>query len=394
MSVLKPAMASPIPGPDHTTPLLPLSTRFKNFITAIHTTSTSLYPIFQYINYFNTSIQYYDTDPERITMKIGIIGIGAMGKNHVRVFSEMEGVELAGISDINREAGSALAEKFRCEYFPDHRELLGKADAVVIAVPTNLHHRIGMDALNAGVHVLMEKPIAATVEEGEELVRAAASRGLTLAVGHIERHNPAVGQTKKLLDEGRFGNIITMASRRVSNFPARIRDVGVIMDLAVHDMDIARYLAGCEVDTIFAAGGISGLCEFEDHATIVMTFGNGMVGVVDTNWLTPMRVREMTLTCEKNLIRIDYMAQSIQISSSKLGQLDEMNLYKLPIEMETISMGLQKEEPLKRQARDFLGAITQDRPPLVTGEDGIMAIRLAQAALASTRENRVITFGP
>ena len=192
--------------------------------------------------------------------------------------------------------------------------------------------------------------------------------------------------------EGKFGNVITMTSRRVSNFPSRIRDVGVIMDLGVHDIDIARYLAGSEVKEIYAAGGTSGKCEFEDHATIIMRFENGTVGVVDTNWLTPMRVREMTLTCEKNLIRIDYMAQSIEISSSKLGELDDMNLYKLPMEMETVSVGLRKEEPLKRQLRNFIDAMETGSDPLVTGEDGIMAIKLAQAALQSTRDGRTITF--
>jgi len=325
-------------------------------------------------------------------MKVGVIGIGAMGKNHARVYSEFEDVEFVGISDLNAEAGNALANKFNCGYFPDYPELLKAVDAVSIAVPTSMHHKIGMDAIRSGVHVLMEKPLASTVEEGEELVRAAKDKGLTLAVGHIERHNPVVEQTKKLLDEGRFGNIITMASRRVSNFPARIRDVGGIMDLGVHDIDIARYLAGSEVKEIYAAGGASGKCDFEDHVTIVMKFENGTVGIVDTNWLTPMRVREMTLTCEKNLIRIDYMAQSIEISSSKLGELDDMNLYKLPMEMETVSVGLRKEEPLKRQLKDFLLAIESGKDPLVTGEDGIMAIKLAQAALQSTCDNIAINF--
>lgn len=315
-----------------------------------------------------------------------------MGKNHARVYSELDDVHLVGVSDLDQEAGYMIAQKFNCGYFQDYRELLNKVDAVTIAVPTSMHHTIGINAIRAGVHVLMEKPLASTVEEGTELVRAAKDKGLTLAVGHIERHNPVVEQTKKLLMEGKFGNIITMTSRRVSNFPSRIRDVGVIMDLAVHDIDIARYFAGSEVKEIYAAGGTSGKCDYEDHATIIMKFENGTVGVVDANWLTPMRVREMTLTCEKNLIKIDYMNQTIDISSSKLGDLDEMNLYKLPMEMETVSVGLRKEEPLKLQLKDFIRAIETGSSPLVTGEDGIMAIALAQAALTSTCENRTITF--
>jgi UDP-N-acetylglucosamine 3-dehydrogenase len=325
-------------------------------------------------------------------LKVGVIGIGAMGKNHARVYSELDGIQFVGVSDLNEEVGTALARKFNCGYYKDYRELLKEVDAVTVAVPTSFHHKVGMDAVETGVHILMEKPLAHTIEEGKELVRAAREKGLTFAVGHIERHNPVVGQTKKLLTEGRFGSIITMASRRVSNFPARIRDVGVIMDLAVHDIDIARYLAGSEVSELYAAGGKSGACEFEDHATIVLKFMNGTVGIVDTNWLTPMRVREMTLTCEKNLIKIDYMAQSIDISSSKLGELDDMNLYKLPMEMETVSVGLRKEEPLKLQLKDFISAIETGSDPLVTGDDGIMAITLAQAALESMCTNSTISF--
>ena len=128
----------------------------------------------------------------RNIMKVGVIGIGAMGKNHARVYSEFEDIEFVGVSDLDAEAGNALAQKFNCGYFPDYRELLKAVDAVTIAVPTSMHHTIGMDAIQAGVQILMEKPLASTVEQGEELVRAAREKGLTLAVGHIERHNPVV----------------------------------------------------------------------------------------------------------------------------------------------------------------------------------------------------------
>jgi len=323
-------------------------------------------------------------------LRVGVIGIGAMGKNHVRVYSEIENVKLVGVADINRESGRAIAKRYGCGYFQDHTELLKQVDAVTIGVPTTKHFDIGKDAVDAGVHILMEKPLAGNVAEAERLVEIVEENGLTLAVGHIERHNPVVEHTKKLLDEGKFGKIITMTSRRVSNYPSRIRDVGVIMDLAVHDIDVSRYLSGSEVEEVFAASGRTGQCSYEDHATIILKFENEILGIVDTNWLTPMRIREITLTCEKSLIRVNYMAQAIDISTSKMGDLDDMNLYHLPIEMENISVGLKKEEPLKRELQDFIMSVKGNAKPLVTGEDGVIAIKLSEAALRSAGENKLI----
>ncbi len=334
-----------------------------------------------------------DKVEDRIFMRTGVIGTGAMGKNHVRVYSEMENVELVGLSDLDSEGGKAIAKKFACRFYENHLELLKHVDAVTIGVPTSMHYKMGKDAVEAGVHVLMEKPLAGSLEEAQRIVEMAKDAGLTLAVGHIERHNPVVKHTKEMLKRNDFGKIITMSSRRVSNYPARIRDVGVIMDLAVHDIDVSRYLAGGEVVEVFAAAGKSGQTPFVDHATIMLKFDNDVLGIVDTNWLTPMRIREMSITCEKRFVRIDYMAQSIHISTSKFGELDETNLYQLPLEMETVSVGLKKEEPLKRELEDFVDAVESKRDSLVTGEDGIMAIRLAEAALKSATKGEVVRFG-
>ncbi len=323
-------------------------------------------------------------------LRVGVIGTGAMGKNHVRVYSEIDDVELIGVSDIDKTSGVAIARKFHCEYYADYKNLLERVDAVTIAVPTSQHSEVGKAAIERGVHILMEKPLAKTIEQSKELVALGREKGIVLAVGHIERHNPVVRHLKKLLEENTFGKIFNMTSRRVSNYPKRIRDVGVIMDLAVHDIDICRYLAGTDVDMVFSVAGFSGQTKFEDHATIMLRFKNDILGVVDTNWLTPMRVRGLSVTCEKSFIQVDYMAQSLNISTSKLGELDETNLYKLPLEMETVTVGLKKEEPLKKELEDFIGAIEQNRPPLVTGEDGIMIIRLAEAAKCSAREGRAI----
>ncbi|MCK4614644.1 MAG: Gfo/Idh/MocA family oxidoreductase [Thermoplasmata archaeon] len=322
-----------------------------------------------------------------------MIGIGAMGKNHVRVYSELDNVKLIGVSDKDKVGGKAIATKFGCRFYENHLELLKQVDAVTIAVPTAKHYEIGRDAVDSGVNVLMEKPLAGTSGEAEKIAGMADEVGVTLAVGHIERHNPVVRHTKQMLEKGEFGKIINLSSRRVSNYPPRIRDVGVIMDLAVHDIDVSRYLAGDEVTEVFAVAGKSGQCEFEDHATIVLKYRNDVLGIVDTNWLTPMRVREMSITCEKRFVKLDYMAQSIHISTSKFGEVNEANLFQLPLEMETVSVGLKKEEPLKLELEDFVDAIERKRGPLVTGEDGVKVIQIAEGAMKSAHTGEVVRFG-
>ena len=179
-------------------------------------------------------------------LRVGVIGVGSMGQNHARVFSEM--ADLVGVVDKDRETGKIVAERFNTESFENYEDLLRKGvDAVSIATPTALHYQVSKDAIESGVHVLVEKPMCSTIEEAEKLVGLAESAGLTLAVGHIERHNPVVDFAKKGIRDGRYGDVITISARRVSSLPTRIRDVGVILDLGIHDIDVMRYLLGSEV---------------------------------------------------------------------------------------------------------------------------------------------------
>ena len=186
-------------------------------------------------------------------MKTGIIGVGSMGKNHARVNSEM-GV-LAGIADSNEAVARPLAERFGVEYFSDYRDMLASVDAITVATPTVTHFQIAMDAIQAGKHVLVEKPICPTLDESEKLVKAAEDAGIVLAVGQIERHNPVVKFARESIENGKFGDIVSISARRVSTFPGRISDVGVLLDLGIHDIDVIRYLAQSPVKTVYALGG-------------------------------------------------------------------------------------------------------------------------------------------
>ena len=316
-------------------------------------------------------------------LKIGVVGIGSMGKNHARVCSELEQVELVGIVDVHGETAKIVAEKCNTKAFIDYRELFQEVDAVIVATPTVTHYDIAMDFLNNGKHVLVEKPICNSVEKAQMLTKKAEESGLVLAAGHIERHNPVVKFVKEAMLNGRFGKLITITSKRVSNFPGRVKDVGVIFDFGVHDIDVMRYLAGNVVTVYANAGKFTENIAYEDHANIILNFENDICGIIEVNWLTPIKIRKLFLTCSKNFVEADYINQTVTISSSSFKQLDEMDLYRVPIEYNTNQIALEKREPLRNEIEDFVNAIQQNKQPLATGEDGLMALKIVEAATIS-----------
>ncbi|HKZ99939.1 MAG TPA: Gfo/Idh/MocA family oxidoreductase [Thermoplasmata archaeon] len=322
-------------------------------------------------------------------MKVGVIGVGSMGQNHVRVLTEI--ADVVGIADPDVKVGGAVSNRFNVSYFTDYKALLKeKLEAVSVCVPTELHEKVALDAIGRGVGVLVEKPLADSVGPAQRIVEAADAAEIVLAVGHIERHNPAIGVVKRHLAEGQYGDLVTATTRRVSSFPGRIRDVGVVLDLGVHDIDILRYLVGSPVESVFALGGRKVHAQFEDHANVLLRFQNGVHGFVEVNWLTPMKVRRLALTCLKNFVEVDYTDQSITVSASTLGTLDPYNLYQIPLEHHSQQIHVRKEEPLKRELEDFLDAVKKDRDPLVTGRDATETLRVAEAANESHRKGKLV----
>jgi UDP-N-acetylglucosamine 3-dehydrogenase len=229
---------------------------------------------------------------------------------------------------------------------------------------------------------LVEKPLCENVEKAGELVKKAEG-DLVLAVGHIERHNPAVGFIKEAMDNKRFGDLITIASKRVSKLPGRIKDVGVIFDFGVHDIDVMRYLGG-EVESVYArAGRFNENIDYEDHANVILNFENGICGVVEVNWLTPTKIRKLFLTCSETFVEADYINQTVTLSSSSFKKIDEMDLFRVPIEYNTNQIALEKREPLKNEIMDFVNSIDKGKKPLASGEDGLMALKIVEAATRS-----------
>jgi UDP-N-acetylglucosamine 3-dehydrogenase len=306
-------------------------------------------------------------------LRIGVIGTGSMGKNHARVCSERDNIELVGIADTNKATAKEISTKFGTKPYDEYKDLLKNVDAAIIATPTATHFDIAMDFLNSGKHILVEKPICEKVEKAEKLVKKADDEKLVLAVGHIERHNPVVEFIKKSLTNKKYGDLITIASKRVSNLPTRIRDVGVVFDFGVHDIDVMRYLAG-EVKSVYAkAGRFNKDIKYEDHANIVLNFENNICGIIEVNWLTPIKIRKLFLTCSKSYIEADYINQSI--TDSKVNKIE-----------------LEKKEPLKREIEDFVNAIEKNKQPLASGYDGVMAIKIAEAATKSNRLRKEVNL--
>ena len=289
------------------------------------------------------------------------------------------------------DGGEELSRRFGVRPFTSHRALLkADLDAATIATPPETHYEIARDFLEAGVGILVEKPLCTSSKKAAELIRISKKEGTTLAVGHIERHNPIIKFAKKALLDGRFGDLITISAKRVSSFPPRVEGIGVILDLGIHEVDIARHLVGSPVKRVFAEAGKHSHGEQEDHASIVLQFRNGVTCLTEVNWLTPMKVRKLALTCERNFVEIDYMTQSVVISSARLGSYDQSDLFQVPLEYDIREVRLDRREPLKEELKDFLDAVQTRRDPLVTGEDGFEALRILECAHESARKGAVI----
>jgi len=306
-------------------------------------------------------------------MRVGVIGIGSMGKNHLRVYSEMN-QEIVGIADINIEKGNFLAKKYNTKFFRDYRELLKKdLDAVSIAVPTTLHKKVALDCMEKGINILIEKPIADTLRNALEIKAKAEKEDLKVMVGHIERFNPAIEKIKEMTGTGEMGELVSISAKRVGPYNPRIRDVGIIIDLGVHDIDIISYLYKDKVEYVYASAG-SVIHNFEDHASILLKFRNGHAGLIETNWLTPFKIRTLTMVGDRGIASIDYLVPSLKLYNEK----------------EEKYIRIEKKEPLKSELEHFIECIKKNKEPIVSIEDGKNALKIALSAIESYKKNKII----
>ena len=307
-------------------------------------------------------------------VRVGVIGIGNMGWHHARVLSLLRDAELVGVADLDEARGKLATEQFGCRWFADFQTLLGEVEAVCVAVPTLLHHSVGLACLRAGVDVLIEKPIAATQEEASELIQAAETAGRLLQVGHIERFNPAFRELLKVV----VGEeVVVLEARRHSPNPDRANDVSVVLDLMIHDIDLVLELAASPVVRLAAAGGRSGEGPI-DYVNATLGFANGVVASLTASKMAHRKVRRLYTHCRNSLMETDFLKHNLRIHrrptttvSAEHGELVYRNDGFIE-EVSTTSI-----EPLYAELEHFLQCVRGVETPAVDGLQASRALQLA-----------------
>jgi predicted dehydrogenase len=314
-------------------------------------------------------------------LRVGVVGVGVMGSNHARVFTDLPGVTLAGVVDPERKQRDFVCGALNCRGYSDLDALLADGvDALTIAAPTHLHRDIALSAIERGVHVLVEKPISSTVEEGNAIIAAARKAGVTLMVGHVERFNPAVEAIKEAISQE---DILSIAITRVGPFPPRMSNVGVVIDLAVHDIDLIRWFTDSEIIEVQPQTS-SAIAEREDIALLQFRTASGVLAHINTNWITPFKARNVTVATRNKYIMGDLLTR--QVTECFGFQPDGS------YSMRHLSVG--HAEPLRAELQAFVSAIRSGKPPAVTGEEGVAGLEIAIRCLQNKPVPSVRRPGP
>jgi predicted dehydrogenase len=321
-------------------------------------------------------------------VRIAVVGAGTMGRNHLRVYGMLKNVELVGLYDSDPEAAAEAAELSGCRRFDRLDEIPCSVDAVSICSPTSTHGAIGQRMLEAGVHCLIEKPLATSEQECLGLIEAARASGARLLVGHIERFNPAVQQLAVLLNGKQAVQAID--ARRLSSVGKRITDVDVVADLMVHDLDIVTSLIGAAVVSIEAQAVKTYGSPSGDHVVALLRFANDSIACLTASRITQNTVRKISVTTDVGFIDVDYIDQSVEVylqDNVKMpkGGVSTFGDYTLDISMERVHV--RRTEPLQMEIGHFVRVVRKNEPPLITGEDGLAVLRLVWQIQKCLRES-------
>ena len=312
--------------------------------------------------------------PTSSSVKVGVIGIGNMGWHHARVLSLLRDADLVGVADPDESRGKLAVEQFQCEWFKDYHDLISKVDAICIAVPTLLHHKVGLDCLMAGVNVLIEKPIAATELEAKSLINASKISNCLLQVGHIERFNPAFRELNKIVQNE---DIVVLEARRHSPHADRANDVSVVMDLMIHDIDLVLELVNSKIQKLAAVGGRNsdGLI---DYVNATLVFKNNIIASLTASKMSHKKIRNLSAHCQNGLVETDFLNHSLQIHrkahesyTAEHGELVYRNDGYVE-EVSTTSI-----EPLYAELEHFLKCVQGKESPEVDGEQASRALKIA-----------------
>lgn len=307
---------------------------------------------------------------------VAVIGTGFWGKNHARVYTELAETDLVAICDIDAERARSVAKQFGVKPYVNTGSLLKNKDieAVSICTWSTRLAKEALKALKAGKHVLVEKPMAADSRQAQKLLQTAEKEALHLTVGFLMRFIPGLQHIERAVKDRTIGELVCATSKRVSQWPERIGDVGVVKDTAIHDIDVMRYIFNEDPVAVYGKTGNMAHTKFEDYAQLMLTFEGGKTAFIESNWLTPYKTRTLVATGSKAIMRLDYITQELTIENEK----------------ETLQPRYPVKEPLKLELQNFAKSILKNERPLATGEDGLKALRIAEAALKSSATGRVV----
>jgi UDP-N-acetylglucosamine 3-dehydrogenase len=331
-------------------------------------------------------------------LAVGIIGLGRMGTYHLETWERIEGAQVVGVAEPNEAVARERIGRRPIAHFGDYRELIKRrdVDAISLTAPSQQHARIAMEVIAAGKHLLVEKPIATTLEDGLRMAAAARSAGVKLMVGHVERFNPAVGKLAELIADGRIGQVFRVHATRVGPMPGRIQDAGVAIDLATHDLDIMQFVLGRDITRIYAEGAQCAHPTQEDMIACLLRFGgdNGPMGVLDVNWLTPEKRREITVIGELGMLSASYLTQDVWFTESPSAPTgwDELARIRGDAEGAALRFALRRVEPLKAELEAFAECIREDTPEPISAYDGCRALIAALAVRDSAANSRPVTL--
>ncbi len=307
---------------------------------------------------------------------VAVIGTGFWGKNHARVYKDLASTNLVAICDVNRDRAKIIADQYGAKAYTSSSQMLRNAEVEAVSVCTwsTMLAREAMKALHAGKHVLVEKPMATNTKQAEKLLLVAEENGLHLTVGFLMRFIPGLQSIREAIETKKIGELVSATAKRVSQWPERIGDVGVVKDTAIHDIDIMRYISGQDPISVYAKTGSMRHRQFEDYAQIMLTFESGQSAFIESNWLTPYKIRTLNVTGSDAIMRLDYITQELWVENAK----------------ETLQPRLPLEEPLKMELQHFADCVLEKKKPLVTGRDGLKALEIAMAALQSSAKNAAV----
>jgi len=309
-------------------------------------------------------------------LRVAVIGTGFWGKNHARIYTELAETELVAVCDVNPERAKAIASKFGVKPYTNSSKLYRKEkiDAVSICTWSTKLAQEAIRALKAKKHVLVEKPMATTTRQAKKLVALAKKNQLNLTVGFLMRFIPGIQHIKQAIKNKEIGNLVCATARRVSAWPERIGDVGVIKDIAIHDIDIMRYLFNEDPEAVYAKAGRMKHAKYEDYAQIMLAFPEGKTAFIEVNWLTPYKVRKLIVTGSEAIMTLDYLTQELIIDDAK----------------QTVKPRYPWREPLKAELENFVISILKGEEPAITGMDGLKALQIAEAVLKSAEKSILI----